>query len=202
MDRSSLIGLLALTFVGGIMGSIGVSVLLRSKRGRTFVVGWKRRGMVLYFLAIALTVAGIIAWAYYSIVHATNASGSFGSPLVFFAFGIAAGLPFTMGTVITVRSQEREASERARRRREKPASRQERLEFAQNLETQLREYSADLVDAKVRIQGDKGIVMTIHGNVTREQAEKLVNVLRSDLRDLGFERVESGDVVGNWWVRV
>jgi hypothetical protein len=202
MDTSSLAILLLTTFAGGILGSLGMSTLLRSQRARSIVVGWKWRGMALYFSSIAVVVAGVVTWVYYSAVRNIGASGSFGSPVLFFVFGIAAGLPFTLATVVTVRRQASMAEERARKRKEKPASRQERREFASKLEKQLQEYSNELKDAKVRIQGDSGTVMTIHGSVTREQAEKLVHVLRGDLQDLGIERVESGDVTKNWWVRV
>jgi len=194
--------LLLLVFAGGILGSLGVSVLLRSRRGRSFVVGWKWWGMALYFTAIVAAIAGVVVWVYYSAVRNPAASEPFGSPLLFFVCGIAAGLPFTLATVVTVRREARWVRERARMRKEKPASRQERLEFAKRLEEQLQEYSTELRDAKVRIQGDKGTVVAIHGNVTREQAEKLVHVLRGDLQDLGIERVESGDVAKHWWVRV
>jgi hypothetical protein len=202
MDTPSLTVLLLLVFAGGILGSLGVSMLLRSRRGRSFVVGWKWWGMALYFVAIVAVMATIVVWVYYSAVRNPEADQPFGSPWLFFACGIAAGLPFTLATVLTVRREARLARERARRRKERPASRQERLEFAKRLEQQLQEYSTDLRDAKVRIQGDKGTVVAIHGNVTREQAEKLVHVLRGDLQDLGIERVESGDVAKNWWVRV
>jgi hypothetical protein len=202
MDTSSLVILLLVTFAGGILGSLGISTLLRSQRGRLIVVGWKWRGMTLYLSSIAVVVVVIVAWVYYAAIRDPGAGGSFGSPVLFFVFGIAAGLPFTLATVVTVRRQARMAEERARKRKEKPASRQERREFASKLEKQLQEYSNELKGAKVRIQGDRGTVMTIHGNVSREQAEKLVHVLRGDLRDLGIERVESGDVAKNWWVRV
>jgi len=202
MDTSSLAILLLTTVAGGILGSLGISTLLRSERGRSILVGWTWRGMALYFSSIAVVVVGIVAWVYYSAVRNPGTGPSFGSPVLFFVFGIAAGLPFTLATVVTVRRQAKMAEERARKRKEKPASRQERREFASKLEKQLQEYSNELKDAKVRIQGDRGTVMTIHGNVSREQAEKLVHVLQGDLQDLGIERVESGDVTKNWWVRV
>ncbi len=202
MDGSALIGLLILTFAGGIVGSFGVSSLLRSRRGRRFIVRLKWWGMALYFLAVGTAIATIVVWAYYSATRNPVPGGSVGSPWLFLAFGFAAGLPFTMATAVTVRRQGRQAEERIRKRKEKPASRQERLEFAKNLEGQLREFSSDLSDAKVMVQGDKGTVVAIHGNITRQQAEKLVNVLRVDLQDLGIERVESGDAAKKWWVRV
>jgi hypothetical protein len=121
---------------------------------------------------------------------------------MFFAVGVAAGLPFSLSSVLTVRHRAKQAEERKRKRNAKPASRQERVEFAQSLERQLRDYSDDLHDARVVVRGDKGSVIAIHGNLAREQAERLVNLLRGDLQDLGIQRVESGDSEHNWWVRV
>jgi hypothetical protein len=54
----------------------------------------------------------------------------------------------------------------------------------------------------VKVKGKESTVVAIHGGVTREQAERLVNVLRGDLLDLGIQRVESGDEEEKWWVRV
>jgi hypothetical protein len=99
-----------------------------------------------------------------------------------------------------VRRSARIEEERAKRK--KPASKQERLDFAKNLEGQLQDFSDNLKDARVKVKGKESTVVAIHGGVTREQAERLVNVLRGDLLDLGIQRVESGDEEEKWWVRV
>lgn len=200
MDRASLIGMLAITLAGGLLGNFGPVLLMRSKRGRGIVSGWKWWGVALYFVIVAAVVGSVVAWAYFSVLGDQQAGTEIGSPLFFLAFGIAAGLPFTLSTLITVRRNERIAKERARRK--KPASRQERLDFAKTLEGQLRDFSRELSDARVVVKGKAGTVVSIHGGVTREQAERLVNVLRGDLEDLGIQRVESGDEGENWWVRV
>jgi hypothetical protein len=202
MDRTSLIALLFLTLAGGILGSLGVSSLLRSRRGRTVVTGWKWWGLGLYALVVFAVTAVCVVWAYSSVIRFPEADGSLGSPWPFFAFGVAAGLPFTLFTAIAVRHQAKQAAERTRRRKLKPASRQERIEFSRKLEGQLREYSSDLGDATVKTQGAKGTVLVVRGKVSREQAERLVNVLRSELQDLGIERIESADSGKGWWVRV
>lgn len=202
MDRSALIGLLVLTFAGGILGSFGVSALLRSKLGRSFVVGWKWWGLALYALTVLAVVAGIVIWAYESLVQNAEPDGSLGSPWTLFLFGFAAGLPFTLPTAITLRHAAKKAEERSRKRRLKPATRRERLEFAKNLEGQLRDFADDLQAAKVVVQGEEDTVIVVHADITRTQAEKLVHVLRGELQDLGFQRVESGAGQTNWWVRV
>jgi len=202
MDRTSLIALLILTLAGGMLGSLGISTLLRSRRGRALVARWKWWGISLYALAVLAVTAAFTAWAYHSVIRNPPLDGSFGSPWPFFAFGVAAGLPFTLFTAIAVRHQARQTAERTRKRQLKPATRQERMEFAKKLEAQLREYSNDLRDATVKTQGEKGTVLAVHGKVNREQAEKLVNALRGELQDLGIERVESGDAEKSWWVRV
>ena len=200
MDRSTLFALLALTFAGGMLGNFGPAMLMRSKRGRAFVVRWKWWGVTLYFLAVAAAVAGIVAWAFFAVINETQNSSTLESPWFFFAFGIAAGLPFTLSTLLSVRRASRKSAEKAKRK--KPASRQERLDFAKGLEEQLREFSEDLKDARVVVKGKESTIVAIHGGVTREQADRLVNVLRGDLLDLGIQRVESGESDDNWWVRV
>jgi hypothetical protein len=200
MDRSTLFGLLALTFGGGMLGNFGPAMFMRSKRGRAFVVRWKWWGVALYFFAVGVAIAAIVAWAYFSVVSDQPSTGTLESPWFFFAFGIAAGLPFTLTTLISVRRSARQELERAKRK--KPASKQQRLDFAKNLEEQLREFSADLEAAQVKVKGKEGTVVEIHGGVTREQAERLAAVLRNDLIDLGIQRIENGDAEDKWWVRV
>lgn len=200
MDRTTLFILLALTFAGGMLGNFGPGMLMRSKRGRASVTRWKWWGVTLYFVAVGAVIAGIVAWAYFSVVSDQEATATLESPWFFFTFGFAAGLPFTLTTLISVRRSARIEEERAKRK--KPASKQERLDFAKNLESQLREFSDDLKEARVKVKGKESTVVAIHGGVTREQAERLVNVLRGDLLDLGIQRVESGDEEQKWWVRV
>jgi len=200
MDRTTLFGFLALTFAGGMLGNFGPAMLMRSTRGQAIVTRWKWWGVTLYFLVVGSIVAGIVAWAFYSVINEQQSTTTLESPWFFFAFGVAAGLPFTLSTLISVRRANRLANEKAKRR--KPASRQERLDFAKNLEEQLREFSDDLKEAKVVVKGKESTVVAIHGGVTREQADRLVKVLRADLLDLGIQRVENGENDDKWWVRV
>ena len=200
MDRGTLITLLALTFVGGLLGNFGPGLLMRSKRGRAVVTQLRWWGVTLYFLSVGAVVAVVVTWAYISVVSDQDAVTTLESPLFFFVFGLAAGLPFTLTTLLSVRRTARLEAERAKRK--KPASRQERLDFAKKLEEQLREFSDDLKEARVKVKGKESTVVAIHGGVTREQAERLVNVLRGDLLDLGIQRFESGEEDGKWWVRV
>lgn len=200
MDRTTLLGFLALTLTGGMLGNFGPGVLMRSRRGHAIVCRWKWWGVTLYFLFVGATVAGIVVWAFYSVINEQQSTATLESPWFFFLFGIAAGLPFTLSTLLSVRRANRQATEKANRK--KPASRQERLDFAKNLEGQLRDFSEDLKETKVVVKGKESTIVAIHGGVTREQADRLVNVLRGDLLDLGIQRVESGDNDNNWWVRV
>ena len=199
MDRTTLLSLLALTFAGGMLGNFGPALLMRSQRGRAVVCHWKWWGVTLYFLAVGAAIAGIVAWAYFSVINEQQNHATLESPWFFFTFGIAAGLPFTLSTLLSVRRASRKAQEKAKRK--KPASRQERLDFAKDLEGQLRDFSDDLKEAKVVVKGKESTIVAIHGGVTREQADRLVRVLRDDLLDLGIQRVENGDD-DNWWVRV
>ena len=158
--------------------------------------------MSLYALVVLAAAAVFTVWAYSSVIQNPEPDGSLGSPWPFFAVGVAAGLPFTLFTAIAVRHQAKQVAERSRKRKLKPASRQERLEFAKKLEGRLREYSKDLRNATVKVQGAKGTVLAVRGKIEREQAERLVNVLRGELEDLGIERVESAEGEKGWWVRV
>jgi hypothetical protein len=182
------------------LGNFGPGMLMRSKRGRALVTQWKWWGVTLYFLAVGAAIAVIVAWAYFSVVSDQEATATLESQWFFFTFGFAAGLPFTLTTLLSVRRSARIEAERAKRK--KPASKQERLDFAKNLEGQLRDFSDDLKEARVKVKGKESTVVAIHGGVTRDQAERLVNVLRGDLLDLGIQRVESGDEEEKWWVRV
>ena len=182
------------------MGNFGPGMLMRSRRGRALVCSWKWWGVTLYFLAVGGAVAGIIAWAFYAVINEQQNAATLESPWFFFTFGIAAGLPFTLSTLVSVRRASRMAADKAKRK--KPASRQERLDFAKSLEGQLRDFSGDLKEATVVVKGKENTIVAIHGGVTREQADRLVKVLRGDLLDLGIQRVENGDDDDKWWVRV
>jgi hypothetical protein len=179
-----------------------MSTLVRGRYFRALIVQWTWRGIALFTLAVVAATTGIVAWTFNLLLQDAESVRSFGSPWIFFAFGFAAGLPLSAWTAIELWRSSRQAQERLRKRKKKPASHQERLEFARNLESQLREYSRELHDAKVMIQREKETVVSIHGEVRREQAERLVHVLWDELRDLGIERVESGDGGKSWWVRV
>ncbi len=200
MERTALFVLLAVTFAGGMLGNLGPTLLMRGRRGREIVSGWRWWGVAIYSLSVAGFVAVVVVWAFRTLLQEQQASSDIGSPWLFFLLGIAAGIPFSIATLFSVRRAERIAKERQRRK--KPASRQERLDFAKRLEKQLREFSPDLKDAQVKVKGKESTVVVFHGGVTREQAERLVNVLRGDLVDLGIQRIESGSADENWWVRV
>ena len=195
MDRTTLFGFLALTFAGGMLGNFGPAMLMRSTRGQAIVTRWKWWGVTLYFLVVGSIVAGIVAWAFYSVINEQQSTTTLESPWFFFAFGVAAGLPFTLSTLISVRRANRLANEKAKRR--KPASRQERLDFAKNLEEQLREFSDDLKEAKVVVKGKESTVVAIHGGVTREQADRLVKVLRADRSTWAFSVSRTGKTTTN-----
>jgi uncharacterized membrane protein YedE/YeeE len=202
MDRTSLIGLLGLTLAGGILGSVGVGALIRSKRVRAVIVRRKWWGIALYFLAVGGGLVGIVAWSFSWVLRSPSPGDSRIVPALFFGFGLAAGLTFTLSPVYLIWRGGRQMKDGSRKRRGKSASRQERLAFARKLAAQISEFSPDLRDVEVTTKGDDGTTLAIRGGLAREQAEKLVNVLRGDLEDLGIRRVESADGGRSWWVRV
>ena len=123
------------------------------------------------------------------------------SPFFFLAFGIAVGLPFTLPTVTGVWRFPRLEKVRARQKK-KPVSRQQRLDFANDLQRQLQEFTDDSRDIHVELQGEKGAVLFIKGGLSREEGEKLVAALRHDIDAHAFQRVEGDGEKGKWWVRI
>lgn len=196
-----LIGLSMLILAGGLLSSFGVNSVIRGRFGRAFIRRWRWWGAALYyFLVLAMVVVGL-GWVLRSLIGSLNNEVLFDSPWVFFTFGVVMGLPFTLPAATTVWRQKREEQIRAVRKR-KPASRRERLEFAQDLERQLREYVGDTRTIQVELQGDEGTVLCFRGEVTRQEGERLVAALRGDIEAVNFRRVEGKSEQGKWWVRV
>ena len=200
MDRSSLFTLLALTLAGGLLGNFGPALLLRTKRGREIAVNLRWWSITVYVVLVLAVAVVVVVWGFRWVTNSQNSENLVGPFWYFLLFGFAVGLPFSLTSLFSVRRSERIARERAKRK--KPASRQERVDYAKTLEGQIREFSNDLSDARVVVKGNAGTVIAIHGSVSREQAERLVDVLKDDLVGLGIQRVESGNEDEKWWVRV
>ena len=66
----------------------------------------------------------------------------------------------------------------------------------------MREYVGDTRTIKVELQGDEGTVLFLQGEITRQEGERLVAALRTDIDAVDFRRVEGKSEKGKWWVRV
>ncbi len=142
-----------------------------------------------------------VGWILRTVVSGAEVDGFLESPWFFLTFGLVVGLPFTLPVVTDV-WREQHPSRKVTAARQKPASRQDRLEFAKELERQVREYGGDSRTIDVELHGDKGTVLFFKGDLTREEGERLVAALRGDFKAGGFQRVEGQGEHGKWWVRV
>ena len=200
----SILSLSGAMIVGGALGSFGLNSVVRSRRGRALLQRWRWWGVMLYYLAVTGVVVGGFAWvlriAFGGDGAAAGATASLQSPLVFFGFGVIVGLPFTLLTVTSVWRRENRPAEPDGPKRK--VTKKERTEYAKDLERQLTEYGGEAAAYRVQLREDKGQVMVISGGMTREQAERLVAALRTEMQGLGFQRVEGRAAERDWWVRV
>ncbi|MCZ6918480.1 MAG: hypothetical protein O7I93_17025 [Gemmatimonadetes bacterium] len=200
-DLMPLLGLSMLTLAGGLLSSFGANSVIRSPMGRGFVGRWRWWGLLLHYLVVAGVLVGGVGWVLRAMLEAQRLETLFESPWFFLTFGVVMGLPFTLPAVTTVWRDKRESDTRSKRQA-KPASRQERLDFAQDLERQIREYVGESRPIRVRVQGEDGTVLTLEGDIDRRQGERLVAALRDDIASVNFRRVEGKGEKGEWWVRV
>ena len=200
-ELRSLVGLSMLILAGGAVGSFGLNSMARAAIGRSAIRRWPWWGLGLYYLAVTGAVVAGVGWILRAVVSGAEVDGFLESPWFFLTFGLMVGLPFTLPAVTGV-WREQHPSRKVRAARQKPASRQDRLEFAKNLERQVREYGGDSRTIDIELHGDKGTVLFFKGDITREEGERLVAALRGDFKAGGFLRVEGQGEHGKWWVRV
>ncbi len=200
MNSGEFIFLSLSTLMGGALGSFGLNVLAQRPLLRSIIQRWRWWGLVLFYAVIILTVAAGVTAIVRRVLAAGNDMTLLNSPSFFFLFGFLAGLPFTLPTVTSVwRARDGRTGRRAK---PKPATPQQRTEFARGLEKQLREYIDASRSVHLKLQGEKGNILLFEGDITRQEGERLVAALRGDLMDVEIERVE-GEVKGSkWWVRV
>ncbi len=200
-DLRSLIGLSMLILAGGVIGSFGLNTLARGKLGRAFIGRWRWWGLALYYVLVAGVLVAGVGWTFRSLAPGPDVGGLLESPWFFFTFGFVVGLPFTLPAT-TILWRQLHPSKKVIEARQKPASRQDRLNFAKDLQRQLREYGGESRTIDVELQGDKGKILFLRGDITREEGERLVTALRSDIQAMAFQRVEGKGEHGKWWVRV
>lgn len=197
----SLVALAVATLVGGILGSFGVNALVRSARGRRLIARWRLWGVVVYAVIVMGVVVTGVGWIFRQLLSADDVQRVLGSPWPFMTFGFLGGLPFTIPNVITVWRSRSPANGDTPRRE---ATVQDRVHFAKDLERQIREFVEDGRQIRVELGGEKRRTLFLHGDITRQQAERLVRALRGEMRAVDFARVEGdgGAKGAKWWVRV
>lgn len=199
MDSRYFIALSIATLVGGLVGSFGFNFLIKRPGVSRLIRRWRWWGLGAFYLAAAAAVFGGLAWVVQFVLANVQDASAFESPLLFFGFGLIVGLPFTVPTVTGVWQAARSASAKTKA---KPASRQDRIKFAQDLEKQLKEFVEDSRPVEVMPQGEDADILLLGGGFTRQEGERLVAALRADLLALNVKRVEGGPKDSKWWVRV
>lgn len=197
----SLVALAVSTLAGGVLGSFGVNALLRTGAGRRLIARWRLWGVFLYALVVMGVVVTGVGWILQQLLSADDPQRILGSPWPFVAFGFLGGLPFTIPNLVTIWRARRSPSAETRRR---DATVDDRVRFAKDLERQIREFVDDDREIRVELGGANRRTLFLHGDITRQQAERLVGALRAEIQAVDFARVEGdGGAKGTkWWVRV
>jgi hypothetical protein len=198
---TSLLALSGAVIVGGAASSLGLGALFRSRVGRRAIARVPLWGLVTYFVVVGAVIGSGIWWLSRAIGRLGEVGPALESPWFFLGFGIVVGLPFSLPAVTSVwRAGRRTSATDDGKPRQ--ASRPERLAYAKELEQQLREVGGADRKFHVELKEDRGTVLFIGGDMTREEGERLVKALRTEMRGVDFVRVEGGGRNGKWWVRV
>lgn len=192
--------------VGGLVPSLGFMYLVRSARGRALLA--RTRGRTLALLAV-LVVGACATTVYFITVRILGSMHEAGphhhrypSAFVFLLFGLVVGLFLAVPPTVLAWVDER-ARARARSRRKSLApTREERRTFAEDLARQIRELSVPRREVRVKVGGDGDRVLVVEGPLDAQEGERLTSALRSDLRELGFKRVEGSGGRNDWWTPV
>ncbi len=192
---------IAAMLLGGLSTSLGTTWLLRRPRGREMLVNMKGSDIALFVVVSVGLGGGAVYWMVTSMLDSTGGQPELASPGAMLLFGLAIGLPMSLPGVVSARTEARATDEKKRKRKDRVATKDDRRAFADNVARQVRELSDHARDVKATIGGDGGTVLRFEGDLSAKEAERLTAALRSDLKEVGFKRVEGGDSK-NWWVRV
>lgn len=187
--------------LGGLTASIGTPWLLRTARGRALLVNMKRSSLALFALVSLGLGAGAVYWIVTATLDSIGGQPELASPVVMLLLGLGIGLPMSLPGVVLARMDARAKDEKKRKLKDRVFTKDDRRAFAENLGCQVSEFSDPGREVKVTIGGDGGRVLLFEGDMSSEQAERLTAALRSDLKEVGFKRVEDGKSK-NWWVPV
>lgn len=187
---------------GGLMGSLGLTYLARTRRLRPKLAsagGWRFATGAVVASAAAAAVAFVIARR----ALATGGAGLEGvTPPQLLLFGFLIGVPLSLPGLIFAWSEARGDARARSRRRDFVATRDDRRKFAVDLGRQIAEVSPKPRDVTASIGGEGGRILVLEGEIDPEEGERLTAALRADLSELGFKRVEGKGGSAAWWSRV
>ena len=192
---------IAAMLFGGLSTSLGTTWLLRRPHGREMLLNMKGSGIALFVVASLGLGAGAIYWIVTAMLDSIGGQPELASAGAMLLFGLAIGLPMSLPGVVSAWTDARATDEKNRKRKDRVVTKDDRRTFAENLARQVRELSDPPREVKVTIAGDGGTVLRFEGDLSAKEAERLTAALRSDLKEVGFKRVEGGKSK-NWWVRV
>jgi len=188
--------------LGGLASSLGIAWFARKPRSRAFLGRIKMWGMAVFALVAVGGLFGGFYWLFTRIGQGFAVETTLGSPLTYLLLGLAVGLPLSLPGVITAWSDARPEKIEARAKKAEAATKQDRVDFAQNLVRQIKEYAEGGREVSASLEGDKGEVLKFKGDLERQEGDKLVAALRSELQEHGFARLEGEGPKGKWWSRV
>lgn len=182
---------------GGLTASVSVTVAAHTLRGRAVLAA--TRGPRFAAAAVGLVVVG--AASAIVLVRAflvLGGSGATPAPEVLFALGLGLGLPLSLpGLFVVWRTERRKVHRRLR-----PATEEERTEFARQVARQIREATRPPRRVVVEATGEEMRILCMSGEVGAAEGDRLASALRQELTDLGFTRVEGRGPGGDWWAPV
>lgn len=186
---------------GGLLGSMGPVWLFRRSAVLNRIAAMK--GWMVALSSLLLVVPGaIVIWRFVVAIQAGMQDQELGfevSAPIAFGAALAVGLPFAAPHLVVLWLEQRRAEKKARKAHK--ATRQERLEYIAKLKEDLGRYG-DGAEVVLSLEGEKGTVLRVDGDLDRTRGERFTAALRGDLLELGFKRVEGGKGTGKWWSKV
>jgi hypothetical protein len=195
---------MVMLLVGGTGTSLGLAWLARRPGGRARLRRTRPWGMALAGL-VSVAAGGLsLLWMVRRVLDAGGPDVSLPSPWQLLLFGAGLGLPLALPGLLLVWSEERPEKVAERNRRIASATKDDRRAFAERLADQIRDASPRSRELSVQVGWEGGRILEFHGDLAREEGERLVAALRGEMRDLGFKRAEGGEQGGapGWWTRV
>lgn len=193
---------MAALLFGGLLSSFGLTAMARRPAGQAFLGRIKVWGVAAFAVLAVGGLVGGFYWLFAGLREGLDADSSVGSPLSYLLLGVVTGLPLSLPGVISVWSEARPEKAEARARKAKAATEQDRREFARGLVRQIEEFADVPRKVSASLTGEGGTVLLFQGDLKRQEGDKLVAALRSELQANGFTRVEGEGPTGKWWSRV